>query len=187
MNTPSSPSPGAQEEQLFQKNVVVHGPAILGYFMRRIARREDAADLVAEVLLAAWRRVRDIPSDPDEAKRWLFSLSRGALANYRRGEARRLQLADALRWNLRDSQPTWSDNPGIQALEALTEVDRELLTLVYWEGFTLREAADILGIRAPTARKRAERARRQLAGQLRSPARSDPTIARGPAVGGARH
>jgi len=46
-----------------------------------------------------------------------------------------------------------------ESLEALGADDRELLTLIAWEGLTGVEAAGVLGIRPATARKRLERAR----------------------------
>ncbi|WP_420914119.1 sigma factor-like helix-turn-helix DNA-binding protein [Arsenicicoccus piscis] len=43
--------------------------------------------------------------------------------------------------------------------------DRELLRLVYWESLTLDQAATVIGITHPAARKRAQRAREQLRGR----------------------
>jgi RNA polymerase sigma-70 factor (ECF subfamily) len=160
--------PPADAEGHFQTNVVANGPALLGYFARRISKREDAADLVSEVFVTAWRRVEDVPSDPEASLRWLYSLARGAVANYRRGETRRTQLTTRLREAVRVSAPA-SDHAFHEAMELLTRVsdaDRELLMLVHWEGLTLQEAAEVLGIKPATARKRAERARHRIAASL---------------------
>jgi len=42
----------------------------LGYALRRTSTPEDAADLVAETFLTAWRRFEELPSG-DEAQLWL--------------------------------------------------------------------------------------------------------------------
>ena len=40
-------------------------PDLLRYFRRRVTEPEDAADLLAETGLTAWRRVRDLPADDE--------------------------------------------------------------------------------------------------------------------------
>ncbi|HEY5016323.1 MAG TPA: sigma factor, partial [Streptosporangiaceae bacterium] len=37
-----------------------HGP-VLGYVLRRTANPDDAADVIAETFLTAWRRLEDVP------------------------------------------------------------------------------------------------------------------------------
>lgn len=157
--------PVRDPELLFQRNVVSHGGVLLSYFLRRVARREDAADLVSEVFLTAWRRIEDVPLEVEDARRWLYSLARGVLSNYRRGEVRRRDLSERLRSVLREPVLTIEDPvDDLRALlSGLSEQDQELLVLVYGDGLTLKEAAAVLGIRPATARKRAERARARAA------------------------
>jgi RNA polymerase sigma-70 factor, ECF subfamily len=52
------------------------------------------------------------------------------------------------------------------ALAALPAGDRELLTLVAWEGLTPAEAADVVGIGDAAARKRLQRARERFREEL---------------------
>jgi RNA polymerase sigma-70 factor (ECF subfamily) len=44
----------------------------------------------------------------------------------------------------------------------VSDEDRELLTLVHWEGLTIAEAGAVLGVSPSAARKRVERVRRAL-------------------------
>ena len=142
---------------------------ILGYALRRTADREDAADIVAEVFTVAWRRRADIPPEP-EARLWLFGVARYALANQHRGELRRTKLAGALRVALADvpddpvdvmlsRQETASVLAG---LGELPDIERELVTLVAWDGLTPSGAAAVVGISAAAARVRLHRARKRL-------------------------
>ena len=117
---------------------------LLAYFERRVASREDAADLLGEALLVAWRRAAVVPGDPQGARLWLFGVARNVLANHQRGVRRRLAMADRLR----------GDDM------------RELVTLVHWDGFGIAEAGQILGIGASTARSRYARARERLTAEL---------------------
>ena len=72
-------------------------PDLLRYFRRRVTEPEDAADLLAETGLTAWRRVRDLPADDEGARRWLFTVAHNTYLNHQRGSRRRHALADRVR------------------------------------------------------------------------------------------
>ena len=76
-----------------------HRISVLGYALRRTDNTDDAADVLAETFLTAWRRLDEVPPG-DQAKLWLYGTARRLLANHRRGERRRLALADRLRAEL---------------------------------------------------------------------------------------
>ena len=127
--------------------------------------------MLAEVLATAWRRVADLPADDEEAAAWLFGIARGTLANYRRGQTRRHALADRLRAHLehrlREAAPPADETVAVRdALTRLPADDRELLTLVAWDGLRTDEAAALLGITSVAARQRLVRARRRLRAEL---------------------
>src|SRR4029453_6989545 len=75
---------GARVEALFR----APPHARLGYARRRVDRPEDAADVVADTMLVAWRRLDEVPSGR-ETRPWLFGVARRVLANGRRGRGRR--------------------------------------------------------------------------------------------------
>jgi RNA polymerase sigma factor (sigma-70 family) len=139
-------------------------PALLGYFERRVEPRADAADLLTETLLAAWRRADDLPTDDEEARRWLFGIARNLLLNAERGSRRRHRLANRLR-SVLTKQAAPPADAGADVRDALRRLPAELaeiVTLVHWEGFALVDAAAILGIPAATARGRYLRAKQRL-------------------------
>src|SRR5690554_1101728 len=72
---------------------------LLGYALRRVEVPEDAADVVSETFLVAWRRIRDLP-EGDEARLWLYGVARRILANHYRSQSRREQLGERLRAEL---------------------------------------------------------------------------------------
>ena len=158
-------------------------PAVLGYALRRVATPADAADIVAETFLVAWRRLDDVPSGP-LARPWLFGVARRVLANQRRGAVRRRSLVTRMRGvldqhvQLDDTDDTGDrgDTPGAgpavravrNAVERLPESDRELLRLTSWEGLSPTELATALSIPPATVRVRLHRARRRLRALLES-------------------
>lgn len=142
---------------------------VLAYALRRVERPEDAADVVAETFLVAWRRIDSVPAG-DEARLWLFGVARRVLANQRRGQLRRSRLAD----RLRDELPAVAavsvgDDAATAALALLKTGDREVLCLNAWEGLSSGEIASVLGLPAVTVRSRLHRARKRLRAELERP------------------
>ena len=150
-----------------------HFEAVTGYAMRR-AGPADAADVVAETMLIAWRRIGDVPAPP-ATRAWLFGVARRVLANQRRGTTRRLALSERLAFDLEAMRATRASDHAIasaqndrtrRALDALTDDDRELLLLSAWEGLSPAEIAVAFGIPPVTARTRLHRARARLRAEL---------------------
>src|SRR3954462_10268396 len=76
-----------------------HARDVLAYAVRRTPSAEDAADVVAETFLVAWRRGAQVP-DGEAARLWLYGVARRTLADQRRGEQRRTRLAARMRAEL---------------------------------------------------------------------------------------
>ena len=58
----------------------------------RFAQRRagtHAEDVAADAFLVAWRRLDELPVDPDDARAWLFGIARNVMLNHRRGAERR--------------------------------------------------------------------------------------------------
>jgi RNA polymerase sigma-70 factor (ECF subfamily) len=151
-----------------------HARDVLAYAVRRTASAEDAADVVAETFLVAWRRTADVPSG-DAARLWLYGVARRTLANQRRGERRRTRLAARMRAELpavlAAARPatTAADNEVLAAIATLRESDREVLLLSSWEQLSPAEVAGVLAISPLAVRSRLHRARRRVRDQLRRP------------------
>jgi len=143
---------------------------LLGYALRRVNSPDDAADIVAETMLVAWRRIDDVPAD-GTAKLYLYGVARLVLANHQRGRLRRAKLAERLRLELIEVAP---DLAGLSdsstairdGLAQLSDNDRELIMLTAWDGLDPREAAVVLGVPARTVRTRLHRARARLRAAL---------------------
>jgi RNA polymerase sigma-70 factor, ECF subfamily len=146
-------------------------PGLLNYFARRALSLDDAADLLGDTLLVVWRRERSIPSDATDARMWLYGVARRVLSTHRRSAARRTALGERLRGELsmRPNETVQAD-PVFERVRALVSdlgaVDREIIELVYWEGFSLAEVASILRKRPGTVRSRHARARAALRAAL---------------------
>ena len=138
---------------------------LLAYFVRRMASPEDAADLLGEMMLTAWRRIDKLPETPERQRMWLFVIAAHTLSNHRRTARRRLELTDRLRGLLNgtDKAPDLEGTYAVRdAVLRLHSAQRELVMLIHWDGFTIVEAAELLGLNPSTARSRYAAARTAL-------------------------
>jgi RNA polymerase sigma-70 factor (ECF subfamily) len=153
----------------FEQVYAVHHAAVLGYALRRTVSADDAADVIAETFLTAWRRLDDIP-EGEAARPWLYGVARRVLANQRRGEQRRTALGERLRSELAAAPHGREPSPGLEgvavAFRRLSDEDREILTLAGWEGLDAGQIAVVLGCSRNAARIRLHRARRRFAAAL---------------------
>ncbi|MDY0909485.1 sigma-70 family RNA polymerase sigma factor [Microbacterium sp. CFBP9034] len=141
---------------------------LLAYLQRRVGPG-DAPDLLGETMVIAWRRVGDLPRDPEQARMWLFGIARGTLLNHARGERRRWALSDRIRGHAATDAAAPPADAGIEVRDAIGRLEpdlAELVRLVHWERLTLVQAADLLGIPDSTARSRYQRAKEQLRAAL---------------------
>jgi RNA polymerase sigma-70 factor (ECF subfamily) len=148
-------------EDQFRRFYADNFEAVLAYAIRRVPQPADAADVVAETFLVAWRRHRELPPG-DEARLWLYGVARRVLANHHRGDVRRERLRQRLTSAI-GSEPEFSHRLEVRdALARLGELDREVLMLTAWEGLEPREAASVLRISPAAVRTRLSRARTRL-------------------------
>ncbi len=164
---PNADSPdlvGAVRRERFEALYAAHRAHVLRYVLRRTDGAADAADVVAETFLVVWRRLDDAPVD--DVHLWMYGVARRVLANHRRGERRRTQLADQLRSDLAGRQAASAGEEEFAELAAafrsLPDVDREVLALEAWEQLDVGEIAAVLGCSRNAARIRLHRARRRL-------------------------
>jgi len=148
---------------------------------RFVARRVDdphlAADLTAEVFLAAIQAAGSYRPDRGAPRPWLFGIARIAVAAEvrrstrrrratRRIEGRRLIDGDDLA-RIRERIDAAAQARSLHAaLGRLPESERAVLELVALDELTVADAAAALGIRPVTARVRLHRARTTLRREL---------------------
>jgi RNA polymerase sigma-70 factor, ECF subfamily len=153
---------------------------LLAYALRRAASPEDAADVLAETFLIAWRKLDSLPPG-DEARLWLFGVARNLI---RQGASRGHALdtvVQRLADELRDALSTFAHvqdegSPRLRAgLKALPERQQEVLLLTAWEGLSPREIAAVTETPVNLVRVRLHRARTRLRRELAATGENVPT------------
>lgn len=149
-------------------------------FVRRRVHPSHAEDVVGEVMLVAWRRLDDVPTDLSAARAWLFGAARKTLQNTRRREDRHDAVAVRLS-EVRHSPADAGELPDLVAHRAdiaaawplLSALHQEVIALSALDGLSAPEAAAVLGISSAAFRLRLSRARRALRRHVESTAADD--------------
>ena len=167
----------------FEREALPHSRVLYGAALRLCRSPDDAADLVQETLLKAYRAFDRFESGTN-CKAWLFRILMNAFINrYRRRTKERDILEGADRQDAEDNlvhlpshRPTLDpegafadrsfSDPVLQALHALPEDFRAVVLLCDVEGFSYKEIAEICGIPVGTVMSRLFRGRRLLQDQL---------------------
>jgi RNA polymerase sigma-70 factor (ECF subfamily) len=156
--------------------------ALYGFAMSLTRNPTDAEDLVQEACLRAIKGLSEngIKSDP---KVWLFTILRNVWINEWRRRVNGPEFICLGKNRVEGDPPKdWSDEAGERpedccerniasgqirlAISDLPEVFREVVVLRYFEGFSYRQIATILGCPAGTVMSRLNRARAELRSKL---------------------
>lgn len=160
-----------ERETRFEQLFAANRADLLAYALRRTSSPEDAADVLSETFLIAWRQLDSLPPG-DQGRLWLFGVARNVL---RRGASRDqaiaavvARLASELRSGAAMFQlPEEQRSPELRAaLKRLPESQREVILLAAWEELNPREIAAVTGTPVNLVRVRLHRARARLKREL---------------------
>jgi RNA polymerase sigma-70 factor, ECF subfamily len=131
------------------------------------ASRQSPEDLVQETMIRVWRRLDDLPAEPEGTRRWLFTVARNVgIDAVRRTHARPVTVG------LPDDHPAPAADDTTDsvlamdalrgALHSLSAAHQRTLAELYGQGRSLREAAKLLGVPVGTVKSRAHYALRSV-------------------------
>jgi RNA polymerase sigma factor (sigma-70 family) len=171
----------ASDPDAFERFYREHVDSVQRFVARRVDEPYLAADLTADVFVAAIESAGSYRRSRGEPVAWLFGIARNVVAGHRRRGARELRAAAGFEGrDLVDEEDLAALHARIDAESAARSLYRELgristaeravLELVAIDGLSVTEAAHALGINPVAARVRYHRARRSLRGALALPA-----------------
>lgn len=150
-----------ENAQLFD----AHRAGLCRYLTRIVGQPDTARDLTQEVFLRVSRSTA--PDGPAEGQRaWIFRIARNLALNHLRDQQRQpatTSLVDVGRTGTQELSVAVQ-----QALEALTELDRDVFLLKESAGLDYEEIAAACEITPDAVRSRLHRARQQLRASLGS-------------------
>jgi RNA polymerase sigma factor (sigma-70 family) len=165
------------DPELFEVFYREHVEDLQRFVARRVGDRERAADLTAEIFLAAIDSAHRYRPRSGTPKAWLYGIARALVANDRRRRGRERAREERFRGSvLLDEEDTARMDARIdaaaqsrrlyEAMDRLPDAERAVLELVALDELAVAEAAAAVGVRSGTARVRLHRARRKLRAEL---------------------
>ena len=151
----------------------------LGTALRVVKDREEAEDVVHDAFVAVWRKIDRFDPQRGSLRSWLMTVVRNRAIDRIRGRRPQMDLdvADERSLLRTGPNPTWeaaleraSAGQVQAAMEALPDEQRRAVDLVYFQGYTYREVADLTGVPPGTATGRLRLALTKLRSALSDPA-----------------
>jgi len=121
----------------------------------------DAEDVAQATFIKAARGLRNFRRE-SSFKNWLYRIAVNAAKDLRRGNAKRMGIAEELELAGREPERTPDHGRVAEALGSLAEDLRETIVLVYYEEMSHAEVARILGCAEATVSWRVFQAKRRL-------------------------
>lgn len=151
-------------------------PALRRYVNFKIRHPQDAQDVLQETRLAAFRGY-DTLKDPASFKAWIVGIARNKCADYYRMRPAELPLDEIAEAQLVNSRHglVW-DTPVSLTMDELSEKDREVLRLFYFEDRPLEEIAALLHIPVGTVKSRLFAARKHFERRYPFPPKGERTM-----------
>ena len=151
-----------------------HHAGVYGYLRRLGADSHRAEDLTQETYLKAWQRIESL-RDSTSLRSWLLTIARNEFLQWVRGEHPAVAFYG-------DVPETIDLNPGVESTldgkrrdeavrDAVARLDpdlRETIALHYFQGLSLREVGEVMGVPVGTSKSRIHRALVDLRGLLES-------------------
>lgn len=154
-------------EELFRSSA----PAVRQH-LRRHVEPDAVDDMLAEVFTVAWRRLECVPEPPLP---WLLVVAHHTVRHHWRSRRRAEALwFDAVRagWHEPDPSPEAGvlvREDALAALAQCSDVEREALLLVAWDGLSHTDAARVVGCSTRAFTVRLSRARARFDRALATP------------------
>jgi RNA polymerase sigma-70 factor, ECF subfamily len=160
----------------------------LGVALRVVGDREEAEDVVHDAFVAVWRKIDRFDAGRGSLRAWLMTVVRNRAIDRIRGRRASIDVDDADERSLLRTgpNPTWEtalqNTSAVEvhaALTSLPDEQRRAVELAYFEGYTYREVAELMGVPHGTASGRLRLAlgklRDALAGTSGAPLPADAT------------
>ena len=150
-------------DETISRVVRQYSPMLLRLAAVRLPSAADAEDAVQEAFLKLLDR-RAVFQDAEHEKAWLIRVTLQRAADIRRKKAREAPLDAAAETCEPNREP---ETELLSAVRALPEKYGAVIHLYYYEGYSVKEIAKLLGLPAPTVGTRLNRGRERLRQMLK--------------------
>lgn len=151
---------GDGDEEAMARLYVAYEAKIFAFAMKKLNDSQAAADIVHEVMMAAWKGANKFQGR-SKVKSWLFGIAHNKIVDFVRKDSR--YDSDELEEDLPDTSINSSEelmevaqNRDFLAycLEKLSDLHKQVVHLAFFEDLSYGEIADIVGIPEGTVKTR---------------------------------
>ncbi|GAA4215805.1 sigma-70 family RNA polymerase sigma factor [Actinocatenispora rupis] len=159
-DTPTGERPAASDERALRELYAANAPVLVSFLLRLTnGDRHKAEDIVQETLVRAWRHPEARSADGRWSRAWLFTVARRiAIDHIRAVQARPPELPDERIDGFAvsgDELDRLLDAREVRAaLAALPERLRTAVVAIYFQQYSVTEAAELLGVPPGTVKSR---------------------------------
>lgn len=146
-----------------------YAPTLLGIICKVVKNNDDAENLLQDTFVKVWRNIEHYDASKGRLFTWLLNIARNTAINFLRSQ-RSIEftdiqtLADGV--YMERSSLTDAINVGhIGVSDSVSRLDpklRQMIDLIYFEGYTQQEVADNLNMPLGTVKTRTRMALQQL-------------------------
>ena len=142
------------DQLAFEELVTPYLKGLYNFILYRV--RDGGDDVYQETVLEVWKQLGSF-DERSTLKTWMYGIARHKCADHYRKAYRNAEMTTAQDETLADEgfEERLAEQVDAESmLQSVDSEDRSLLYLVYAQGFTIREAAQILGIPEGTVKSR---------------------------------
>lgn len=152
--------------QLYER----HGRSLLAYLVGQLGERQLAEEVLQDVMLAAWNAAPAFRGE-SAVRTWLFAIAHNRAVNAQRRRPRVLLVDPSAIRGVRTPRRSAADRADDcadvrAALRTIPGSQRAAIDLVFAQGLTVVEAAEVLDVAPGTIKSRLHRARALLRERL---------------------
>lgn len=125
-------------------------PKVYQYLVNRMGSIEDAEDMAQTVFIKIYSKLDTFDAGKSSLSTWIFNITRNSLIDHQRSMT--LRIHEEIPETAADDSPDMLDNLIMEqemerladALERLTEEERDLIILHYYKEYTLLKVAELM-------------------------------------------
>lgn len=148
-------------EKEYNKCVDLYADNLFRFIVKNLDHTEDARDVVQNAFEILWKHCRDVPFE--KAKSYLFTVAYHNMIDHVR-KVKRITLVEEFKEETKISEQRVHDAKKIleKALDRLTDVQRSLILLKDYEGYSYEEIGEIMQLNPSQVKVYLHRARLHL-------------------------
>lgn len=121
-------------------------PKVFSYLYYQLNNYHDAEDLTEDVFVKVYSKIDTYDKNKASLSTWIFNVAKNTLIDYYRTRKDNLELMDNVKYvDDKDDMlsPTMLDDLA-RGLDNLSEDERDIIVLRYYEGYTLKEVSEMM-------------------------------------------